>query len=173
MLIDSSVYFVFAIGVPILLAIAIGWATFKKWGKYGVVLAILASAFGWAAAQTAAGHMYIVDTQNNVLDYRTFGAVEYQFANGTDITFEYDPMKVLVINNSPEELILEELKYYPERKRSAWNIPTPEGDIFYIGPFSSEIFSLPHHSIDFLPGDYIPKRIEEYGSANSKYWLHR
>lgn len=173
MVINSSVYFAFAISIPILLAVLIGWATYKKMGKYGVLMAILASAFAWGGAQTAAGHTYIVDSDDNVLDYRTFGSVDYLLANGKHISFDYDPMMVLVVNNSPVELVLEELLYRP-KGFDRLNITAPDGELMYIGPFSSEYFSLPHHSIDFLPGDYIPNRIEEYGSGNnSKYWLHR
>ncbi len=173
MLINSGVYFGFAISISILLAVSIGWVAYKKLGKYGVLMGILVSAFAWGAAQTAAGHTYIVDSDDNVLDYRTFGSIDYSLENGKHISADYDPMKVLVINNSTDELMLEELVYRTKGYQRL-NLPEPEGDILYIGPFSSETFSLPHHSIDFLPGDYIPNRIEEYGGGNnSKYWLHR
>jgi hypothetical protein len=168
MLINSTLYMVVAIALPFIIVIGGAWLLYKKLGKWGILIPILVAAFTWAASQMAATHLYIVEDCNQWSDYRVFGSLEYDLRNGKKVTIPYEPRKVVVLNNSENELVLEELIYgaYMEGFSA-------EPEVSWIVPATFQTFELPKMQIDFFFDETIPEEIEEYGSGSkSKYWLY-
>lgn len=168
MLISNTLYMTVAIGVPVAIAVGLGFYLHRRFGKYGGVGAILLGAVLWSVSQTFTSRIYIVEDCNNVRDCRMLGSLEYDLSDGTTINVPYEPRKVVVLNNSDNMLFLEEIKY------GEYSFGEPEDPVYWeIYAHSYETFEITQRQIDFFFDQHIPEEIEVRGSESTfRYWLY-
>jgi hypothetical protein len=167
MLINNILYTV----LVVLLTIAVLWGVSrfirkKLKNSQSFVIGFFLAGVVFVGLMFGIGRVYIVDAENEVQTYRVFGTFQYQFADGNEITRTYDPDSVMIINNSFNDLILQEIIY----SRSG-NAGTDTA--FWIAPWSCQSFSLPGNRIYYFFDDEIDEKINEGGNEPvSRFWLH-
>ena len=173
MLINSTFFTFYFIAFPLLVCVVLGYWYWRRFKSYSVVMiGLLLWGIQYGVLRAGFGSVYIVGSNHDVRSCRVLGTFTCTLENGTMLETPFDPMKVVVINNSRHRLVLEELIYRQASLAAA--LPPPRGEAFDIDGYASASFSLPQKKIDYFFDEPIPDQIEYYGSINkSKYWLHR
>lgn len=190
MLVNNLLYTIISIVIPIVLWVGLSIFFKKKWNSYyGILIGLVLSGFSFGAFQTF-GKIYIIDQNLNVSANRLVGSLKYEFIDGTDITLELSTGETGIINNSNEQLVLEELIYGPEgyfKNRPEYedivrnidstyaeNLSNSDKEIV-INSLSFFTSKIEKNTINYFFDDEIPKTIEEYGSYGNvqKYWLRK
>ncbi len=154
-----------------LLTIAIFWGVSwfirtKMKNRQGFVVGLFLAGVLFAGLMFGVGRLYIVDAENEVSTYRAFGTFSYMLADGNEITKTYDSDSVMIINNSFNTLLLEEIIYTLSGNGGS-------SEVIPIQAWSCQSFSLPGNRIYYFFDEEIDKNIDERGSKPvSRFWLH-
>ena len=189
MFINGTLYTVCSIALPILVCIGLSVLFKKKFNNYyGVLIGLILSGFLFGFMQAGIPKLYVVNKDLKVKHYRIIGTLKYTLDNGEKISSGPNPMEVIVINNSPHNLVLQQLVYgdpdfyqnKPQYKEiiakmdSSYQKKAKQSKIHLIEPFKLLSVRLPYKRIDFFFDEPIPQKIREYGSNNKvKYWLRK
>lgn len=167
MLLNNIVYTIIVVLLTIATLWGVSWFVRKKLkNSQSFVIGIFLAGIVFVGLMFGIGQLYIVDEMNEVKTYRVFGTFSYDLADGNEITRTYDPDSVMIINNSFNTLLLEEIIYTNSSNSG-------KSDVIPIEAWTCQSFSLPGNKIYYFFDDEIDQSISERGNKPvSRFWLH-
>lgn len=167
MLINNTLYTIIVCILTVAVLWGVSWFVRKKLkNSQSFVIGFFLAGVFFVGLMFGIGRLYIVDEENDVQTYRVFGTFSYALADGNEITRTYNPDSVMIINNSFNTLVLEEI-IYTRIGNSGRNT------VLLIDGWSCQSFSLPGNRIYYFFDDEIDESINEPGNEPvSRYWLH-
>lgn len=167
MLINNIIYTIIVVLLTIATFWGISWFIRKKLkNSQSFVIGLFLAGVVFVGLIFGIGRLYIVDAENNVQTYRAFGTFTFEMADGSEITKTYNSDSVMIINNSFNTLVLEELIYTLSGGAGS-------SEVIPIESFSCQSFSLPGNRIYYFFDEEIDRSVSESGSKPvSRFWLH-
>lgn len=167
MLINNILYTILVVILTIAVLWGVSWFVRKKLkNSQSFVIGFFLAGVTFVGLLYGIGRLYIIDEDNEVHTYRVFGTFTYDLADGNEITKTYDPDSVMVINNSFNILVLEEIIYSTSGNAG-------KSVVYPIDAWSCQSFSLPGNRIYYFFDEEIDESIDERGNKPvSRFWLH-
>jgi hypothetical protein len=167
MLINNIIYTIIVVLLTVATLWGVWWFVRKKMkNSQGFVVGFFLAGVVFVGLMFGIGRLYIVDEHYDVDTYRVFGTFTYELADGNKITRTYDPDSVMIINNSFNPLVLEEIIYSLSGNAGS-------STVYPIDPWMCRSFSLPGNRIYYFFDETIDQSISEPGRKPvSRFWLH-
>ncbi len=167
MLINNILYTILVVLLTIATLWGVSWFVRKKLkNSQSFVIGFFLAGVVFVGLMFGIGRLYIIDGENEVQTYRVFGTFSYALADGNEITRTYDPDSVMIINNSFNTLVLEEIIYTLSGGAGS-------SEVIPIEAWTCQSFSLPGNRIYYFFDDEIDQSVSERGNKPvSRFWLH-
>lgn len=167
MLINNTLYTILVILLTALVLVGGTWLIRKKLkSSQSFVVAFFLAGVVFVGLLFGIGRLYVVDKDENVDTYRAFGTFSFTLENGDEINTSCDSDSVMVINNSGDDFVLEEVIYS--------NSSGYGGGLYVIEPWSCGSYDLPGNRIYYFFDDEVDESISTRSNKPvSRYWMHQ
>lgn len=167
MLINNTLYTILVILLTALVLVGVTWFVRKKLkNSQSFVIGFFLAGVVFVGLLFGVGRLYIIDAEESVDTYRAFGTFSFEMADGNTITATLHSDSVMVINNSDDDFVLEELIYS--------NYAGYGGGMYEVDAWSCRSYSLAGNRIHYFFDDEIDESISTRSNEPvSRYWLHQ